>query len=203
MSSKPLKFGNYILVNNEEFGRGAYGQICLATNECEKESEKKLYIIKIPKFNSISQEEEKLFNDEIDIINILSHTNNNKFTSIIYDFKKFNLERKKQKKKEDKNEIKKQEESKENKNVIIMDTPYYIMDYFSKGILQDYIESFELEEIHKKFIFKRLIEGFQFLHNNNICHLDIKPLNIVMDKDFWPVIIDFGFSKKFRDENGI
>ena len=202
MSSKPLKFGNYILVNNEEFGRGAYGQICLATNECEKESEKKLYIIKIPKFNSISQEEEKLFNDEIDIINILSHTNNNKFTSIIYDFKKFNLERKKQKKKEDKNEIKKQEESKENKNVIIMDTPYYIMDYFSKGILQDYIESFELEEIHKKFIFKRLIEGFQFLHNNNICHLDIKPLNIVMDKDFWPVIIDFGFSKKFRDENG-
>ena len=100
MSSKPLKFGNYILVNNEEFGRGAYGQICLATNECEKESEKKLYIIKIPKFNSISQEEEKLFNDEIDIINILSHTNNNKFTSIIYDFKKFNVEKKKEKKKE-------------------------------------------------------------------------------------------------------
>ena len=85
--------------------------------------------------------------------------------------------------------------------MLITDTPYYILDYFSKGILQDYIESFELEERHKKFIFKRLIEGFQFLHNKNICHLDIKPLNIVLDKDFWPVIIDFGFSKKYRDEN--
>ena len=61
--------------------------------------------------------------------------------------------------------------------MIILDAPYYITDYFSKGVLQDYISFTDLLERHKKFIFKRLIEGLQFLNNNNICHLDIKPLN--------------------------
>ena len=96
MSSRPLKVGNYILVNNEEFGSGSYGQICLATKI--NDSEKKLYAIKIPKFDNISHIEKKSFNDEIDIINELSQQCNNKYTSIIYDFRKFNLDKKKQKK---------------------------------------------------------------------------------------------------------
>ena len=41
----------------------------------------------------------------------------------------------------------------------------------------------------------------QFLHNNKICHLDIKPENIIFDNTFWPVYIDFGFSKIYKDDN--
>ena len=39
------------------------------------------------------------------------------------------------------------------------------------------------------------------MHNNKICHLDIKPDNIIFDDTFWPVYIDFGFSKIYKDEN--
>ena len=53
-----------------------------------------------------------------------------------------------------------------------------------------------------KYIFRKIILGFQFLHSYGICHLDIKIENIILDKDFWPVIIDFGFSKKYKNENG-
>ena len=51
-------------------------------------------------------------------------------------------------------------------------------------------------------MFKKIVEGVQFLHNNNICHLDLKPENIILDKDFEPIIIDFGCSGKIKDENG-
>ena len=33
-------------------------------------------------------------------------------------------------------------------------------------------------------MFKKIIEGFRFIHSKNICHLDIKPENIVFDKNF-------------------
>ena len=45
------------------------------------------------------------------------------------------------------------------------------------------------------------IIGFKFIHSKHICHLDIKPENIILDRDFWPRITDFGFSKKFIDAN--
>jgi serine/threonine protein kinase len=36
--------------------------------------------------------------------------------------------------------------------------------------------------------------GLAYLHSRKIAHCDIKPENILMDKDFWPKIGDFGFS---------
>ena len=76
------------------------------------------------------------------------------------------------------------------------------MDFFSKGLLFDYVLSGNLTERLKKYIFRNIIIGFKFLHNNGICHLDVKIENIILDKDFWPVIIDFGFSKKYKNDNG-
>ena len=45
-----------------------------------------------------------------------------------------------------------------------------------------------------------MIKSFQFLHNIGICHLDIKPNNILFDKNFWPIIIDFGLAQKFNNK---
>ena len=50
-------------------------------------------------------------------------------------------------------------------------------------------------------IFKKIIEGIKFCHDRGICHLDIKPENIVFNTDFEPVIIDYGFAAKFVDKD--
>ena len=112
-------------------------------------------------------------------MNILTNIDNNKFTPILYGSNKFNL--------------KKTEENEEK--------AYYVIDYFSNGLLFDYVAHSGLGEKLAKVIFKKLVLGLQFLHNNKICHLDIKPENIIFDDKFWPVYIDFGFSKIYKDEN--
>ena len=96
----------------------------------------------------------KNFDNEIKIIIFLSQFPNNNFTSIIYDFKKF-----------------------QDEELISTDTdaqtPYYEIDYFSKGLLFDYILYNCLTERQAKLVFRKLILGCQFLHKNGICHLDI------------------------------
>ena len=110
--------------------------------------------------------------------------------------KKFNGE------KSDENEIEEKKIFEIYKNVEIINSPYYVIDYFSKGILYAYIYSGKINERLAKVIFKKIIESFQFLHNKCICHLDIKPNNIIFDNYFWPVIIDFGHAQKFDDKDG-
>ena len=169
------KIGKYTIEDDEKFGSGGFGQIFLAKDGEEGEDKKHLYVIKIPLEDKMTGEDKKVFNNEIDILNILSKIPKNKYTSIIYDSQKF-----------DDGE----------------GLPFYVMDFFSKGLLFDYVASGSMNERLAKFIFRKVILGFQFLHSNGICHLDIKIENIILDKDFWPVIIDFGFSRKYKNENG-
>ena len=110
--------GKYIL-RKEEFGSGGFGRVILAEKEEEKEKlEKRLYIVKKVLPDKITERNKRNFDNEIKIINYLSHIPNNKFTSIIYDFKKFQDD----------------EEISTDTNA---PTPYYAIDYFSKGLLFD------------------------------------------------------------------
>ena len=56
-------------------------------------------------------------------------------------------------------------------------------------------------EKFSKYIFKRILEGIKICHDNNICHFDIKIENILLDDNFNPIIIDFGFSEEYKDSN--
>ena len=77
------------------------------------------------------------------------------------------------------------------------------MDYFSRGLLYSYVISGKLTQRQAKWIFKRLIESFKYLHENfHILHFDIKLDNIMLDKDFIPIIIDFTFSKQYKNKDG-
>ena len=48
-----------------------------------------------------------------------------------------------------------------------------------------------------------MIEALDFMHKQDIAHRDIKPDNILLDKDFSIKISDFGFAKQVENSSGL
>uniref|UniRef100_A0A453DLG0 Protein kinase domain-containing protein n=1 Tax=Aegilops tauschii subsp. strangulata TaxID=200361 RepID=A0A453DLG0_AEGTS len=75
----------------------------------------------------------------------------------------------------------------------------FCFEYIPKGSLDKYINGHrEWETCYK--IIKGICEGLQYLHDNRIIHLDLKPANILLTNDMVPKITDFGLSRRL-DEN--
>ncbi len=77
------------------------------------------------------------------------------------------------------------------------DTAYFVMEYEEGIDLSDYMKQhgtpFSQEEILS--IMMPILEGLKEVHKLNFLHRDIKPGNILMRTDTFPVLIDFGASK--------
>ena len=71
---------------------------------------------------------------------------------------------------------------------------YLIFEYSSKFCLFDYIFVEKLTERQAKLLFKKILNGVQTIHNNNICHRNIKLENIILDENYNPKIFNFYFS---------
>ncbi|GMR30199.1 hypothetical protein PMAYCL1PPCAC_00394, partial [Pristionchus mayeri] len=50
--------------------------------------------------------------------------------------------------------------------------------------------------------FKQIVEAVRYLHINGIIHSDLKPCNILLDKNDEPKLCDFGLAKERKVENG-
>ena len=81
---------------------------------------------------------------------------------------------------------------------------FQIVEYASNGELKDYIidTSSRIPEKISAKIFLKIISTVKYLHSNNIAHCDIKPENILLDKNYNPKLSDFGFSQSFNREKG-
>ncbi|XP_037482624.1 FT-interacting protein 4-like [Triticum dicoccoides] len=73
-------------------------------------------------------------------------------------------------------------------------------EYIPKGSLDKYIIDANREWRTCYKIIKGICAGLQFLHENHVIHLDLKPANILLDDSMVPKITDFGLSRCF-DEN--
>ena len=78
---------------------------------------------------------------------------------------------------------------------------YAILQYYPHGNLSDLIKSKNLTLEEKEDIAFQILNGLEFLHNNNVVHRDMKPSNILIHKHdlsgrYIPKIADFGLSKK-------
>ena len=75
--------------------------------------------------------------------------------------------------------------------------PYFLFELASKGELTDYIKCCKkrFSEIISKIIFNEILKGMQVIHNEGICHKDIKSQNILLNGDEFIIkICDFGLS---------
>ena len=83
------------------------------------------------------------------------------------------------------------------------DTAYYVMEYVAAGSLKDKIErEGPLSEQEAVKYATQIADALQYLHSNNILHLDVKPANILLDSRGSAILIDFGISKHYDEEGG-
>jgi len=78
------------------------------------------------------------------------------------------------------------------------ETAYIVMEYI-EGCTLKYMQEQQgllLEERVLKYV-SQIGEALQFVHDKNILHLDIKPSNILIDKNDNARLIDFGVSKRY------
>ena len=81
---------------------------------------------------------------------------------------------------------------------------FEVIEYAPNGELKDYIlgPTTRLPEKISAKIFSKIVKTMQYIHANNIAHCDIKPENILLDKNYSPKLSDFGFSQSFKGDEG-
>ena len=169
------QYGEFTAI--QQFGSGGFGKVFLAI----RGEEKKFYVLKTLNDESGKEEREILssLHNEIKILKKLSDISANSFIPTLYY--------------PDSNDsIEKNQQS---------EKPFLAIDFFKNGNLFEYIADNPLIEKHAKVMFKKIVKCVEFCHNNKICHFDIKPTNIMLDKKFEPFIIDFGISRDLNELN--
>ena len=77
------------------------------------------------------------------------------------------------------------------------------MDYVDGKSLSEIVrEQGPLPEERAVRYIRQVATALQYVHDNNRLHLDIKPGNIMIDGNDNPVLIDFGASKQYDEEDG-
>ena len=170
----------YIL--KKPIGKGAQGEVHLV----KKIEDNQEYVAKLRIKEKEETKEQYHFINEINILNKLKNKEK-RYVPFLYDWGEGYL--KKEGEDIDENNLSKY--------------LYLIIDYASKGDLFYYIQKAEngFKELHSKIIFKKIIEGIKYCHESNICHLDIKIPNLLLDENFEPLITDFGLSEEIYNLN--
>ncbi len=80
-------------------------------------------------------------------------------------------------------------------------TAYYVMEYHPGGSLKDLVEKEgPLTEGAALKYFREVADALGYIHSQKTVHLDVKPSNILLDKNGSAVLIDFGISKHYDEE---
>lgn len=82
-------------------------------------------------------------------------------------------------------------------------TAYFVMDYIEGRSLSEILrEQGPLPEERAVRYISQVADALQYVHDNNRLHLDLKPGNIMVDHNDWPILIDFGASKQYDELDG-
>ena len=81
------------------------------------------------------------------------------------------------------------------------DTAYYVMNYVEGESLAQKSKKEKLSEAQIRHYLDQILSALYYIHSQGITHLDIKPGNIMIDRDDNVVLIDFGASKLFNAQS--
>ena len=144
-------------------GRGAYAIVKIVTNKSTNEK----YAAKIYNRADIKDEiRKKCVNNEIEILKKISNKNIIKLIEVI--------------------ELR--------EHILIIQELFYgisLSQYYKKNWKSEDLSK-EKEKAYK-IVLKQIFEAVNYLHKNNIAHLDIKLENILINKNLEIKLIDFGF----------
>ena len=77
-----------------------------------------------------------------------------------------------------------------------------IMEYINGGNLFSFVKKRrKLSEKTAKFLFRQIIQGIKYIHEQNIVHRDIKLENLLIDLNNNVKICDFGIGRKIKNKN--
>ena len=79
-------------------------------------------------------------------------------------------------------------------------TAYYVMEHIDGGSLANKVRGGALPESVAVRYIRQVAEALEFVHSKRMMHLDVKPANILLDKDDNAVLIDFGLAKQYDCE---
>ena len=83
-------------------------------------------------------------------------------------------------------------------------TAYYVMDYCEGGSLADLVKHYPtgMGEARTLKYIRQVASALQYIHEQNMNHLDVKPANILLDSYDNAILIDFGLSKQYDSSGG-
>lgn len=77
-------------------------------------------------------------------------------------------------------------------------TVYYVMEYLEGGSLRQMMDKGALPEVQALEYIRQIGSALQYMHEEkHLCHLDVKPGNIMLTADGQAKLIDFGISKGY------
>ena len=84
-------------------------------------------------------------------------------------------------------------------------TTYYIMDFIDGESLGERLKRTgqPLQEAEVRNILSQVVDALEAVHQQGIRHLDLKPANIMIDRQGKALLIDFGASKQMRAGEGL
>ena len=82
-------------------------------------------------------------------------------------------------------------------------TSYYVMEYAEGASLKQQVdEKGPLSEARAVSYIHQVADALRYLHQQHICHLDIKPANILTKANGEAVLADFGLAKQYDKDGG-
>jgi serine/threonine-protein kinase len=74
-------------------------------------------------------------------------------------------------------------------------TPYMIVEYVPGGSLADRLNEGRIDPVAALKYLRGIASGLDYAHGVGIIHRDVKPANVLLEKDNTPVLADFGLAK--------
>ena len=79
-------------------------------------------------------------------------------------------------------------------------TAYYVMEYVGGISLADKVRDCAIPELVAVRYIRQVAAALDYVHSKRMMHLDVKPANILLDKDDNAVLIGFGLAKQYDSE---